>query len=99
MHLADYHLHTNHSFDSTQTLMDVCNKAVEMSLKEIAITDHFSVIEGRGSYGFMNKEKYLKDIELHKDLFKDKLIIKKGLEICEPHLNEDDIEKLYEIMG
>lgn len=93
MHLADYHLHTNHSFDSTQTLMDVCNKAVEMSLKEIAITDHFSVIEGRGSYGFMNKEKYLKDIELHKDLFKDKLIIKKGLEICEPHLNEDDIEK------
>ena len=59
MHLADYHLHTLHSFDSTQSIKDVCDKAIQMSLAEIAITDHFSVIEGKGSCGYMDKAKYV----------------------------------------
>ena len=91
MHLADYHLHTLHSFDSTQSIKDVCDKAIQMSLAEIAITDHFSVIEGKGSCGYMDKAKYLEDIEKHKELYDGKLIIKRGLEICEPYLTEEKI--------
>ena len=91
MLLADYHLHTLHSFDSNQSIKDVCDKAIHMSLAEIAITDHFSVIEGKGSCGYMDKAKYLEDIEKHKELYDGKLIIKRGLEICEPYLTEEKI--------
>ena len=67
------------------------DKAIQMSLAEIAITDHFSVIEGKGSCGYMDKAKYLEDIEKHKELYDGKLIIKRGLEICEPYLTEEKI--------
>ena len=98
MHLADYHLHTLHSFDSTQSIKDVCDKAIQMSLAEIAITDHFSVIEGKGSCGYMDKAKYLEDIEKHKELYDGKLIIKRGLEICEPYLTEEKIStEIYQM--
>lgn len=38
--LMDYHIHTTFSPDGHQTVMEACARAVELGLKEIAITDH-----------------------------------------------------------
>jgi len=44
----DYHMHTYYSFDSHASLKDMADKAVELGLVEIAITDHidFSYPDG-----------------------------------------------------
>lgn len=98
MYLADYHLHTNNSFDSKQDIKDLCKKAIAMNLKEVAITDHFSVMKGRGSCGFMDKEKYLREINKCNEIFKGKLIVKRGIELCEPHLNDARLHEEIDFM-
>lgn len=86
MYLMDYHHHTNHSFDSKAIMEEVCMKAIEKQIKEICFTEHFSVNHLAPTYGHMDFEKYLKDINDCKDKFQDYLTIKAGMELCEPHL-------------
>lgn len=38
--LADYHIHTSFSGDSTYPMEDVVQQAIRLGLKEICITDH-----------------------------------------------------------
>ena len=91
MKLIDYHLHTNHSFDSKQTMFDVCKKSVENGINEICFTDHLSLSPLSKSYKFLDKNKYQQDIQELKKVFSEKLVIKTGLEICEPHLLEEGV--------
>ena len=71
MKLIDYHLHTNHSFDSKQTMFDVCKKSVENGINEICFTDHLSLSPLSKSYKFLDKNKYQQDIqELKKSFFR-----------------------------
>ncbi|WP_226666316.1 histidinol-phosphatase HisJ family protein [Metabacillus litoralis] len=93
MYLMDYHHHTNHSFDSKAIMEDVCIKAIDKQIKEICFTEHFSVNPLAPTYGHMNFEKYLKDINDCKEKFQDYLTIRAGIELCEPHLLMDKYNK------
>ena len=41
--MQDYHIHSQYSADSEQTLEAICEKAVQADLSEIAITDHIDI--------------------------------------------------------
>lgn len=87
MYLCDYHMHSHNSFDSKATIRENCAEAVKKGIKEICITEHFSLQPYNKSFEFLNFENYLAEIENCRNEFGDKLIIKVGLEVCEPHLD------------
>ncbi|MGM0875598.1 MAG: histidinol-phosphatase HisJ family protein [Bacillota bacterium] len=90
MYLMDYHHHTNHSFDSNALMEEVCKEAIKKDIKEICFTEHFSLNPVVPTYGHMDFEKYFYDIQECRDKFQDQLIIKAGIEICEPHQLMDE---------
>ena len=58
----DYHLHSKFSFDSKENIKNIILKAKDKHIKEICLTEHFSMIEGNVSYGFLNFEEYAQEI-------------------------------------
>ena len=88
MYKVDYHHHTKFSFDGKDGLMDICKAAIENKLNEICFTEHFDVDPKDVSYGVLDYNKYHNEIEKCKMMFKGQLIIRRGLEIGEPHLKE-----------
>lgn len=93
MYLIDYHLHSNNSFDSNETIASVCEAAISKGINEICFTEHFSVKEGVKSNGFLNIKKYSEEIRECKEIYKDKLVIRAGIEVCEPHENEEELKE------
>lgn len=91
MHYIDYHLHSLHSFDGKSTLSDICSSAVTKGIKEICFTEHFSVDPEVPTYGHLNFDSYYSEITMCKNKYSKDLLIKKGLEICEPHLNSENL--------
>ncbi|MFK4997291.1 histidinol-phosphatase HisJ family protein [Bacillus sp. N9] len=86
MYLADYHHHTDNSFDSKASMMEVCEQAVRRGVHEICFTEHFSVNPNVPTYGHMDFDRYFRQINECRNKFNDRLIIKAGIELCEPHL-------------
>jgi histidinol-phosphatase (PHP family) len=93
MYSMDFHHHTNHSFDSTAVMEEVCLHAIANGLDEICFTEHFSVNPLAPTYGHMNFTNYQSDIQACQEKFSGKLKIKMGIELCEPHLLMDQYEK------
>jgi histidinol-phosphatase (PHP family) len=85
-YLVDYHIHTNNSFDSKVKMIDYCQRAVELGLKEVVFTEHFDLNPFDKGLGHFNFSKYSQEIEECREKFRKKLSIKKGLELGEPHL-------------
>lgn len=92
MFIADYHIHTNHSFDSFSNMNQVCKNAILRGLKEICFTEHFSVISHQKTYGHMDFDNYFSEIRYNQKVFGSQLEIKAGLELCEPHLRKREYE-------
>ncbi len=88
-YLLDYHHHTNHSFDSTASMVDVCKSAVDKGIKEICFTEHYSVNPVVPTYGHIIFEDYFNEIAECRALFKQRLLITAGIELCEPRLLKD----------
>lgn len=96
MYLMDYHHHTNHSFDSTASMVEICKKAIENEIQEICFTEHFSVNPLAPTYGHMVFEKYLHEIRECQEKFHSQLIVKAGIELCEPHLLKDQYDEILQ---
>lgn len=89
MYFADYHHHTDNSFDSQAQMKEVCEQAIRKGLNEICFTEHFSVNPNVPTYGHMNFKRYFSQIEECRELFGSQLAIKAGIELCEPHLTKE----------
>lgn len=100
--VMDYHIHSNISPDGKCSMQEMCLAAFEMGLKEITITDHFEFYTKRYN-GYAFNEKYLSDYILNikrcKELFKDKLVIKTGIEFGQPQVNSEYANKIYKIIN
>ncbi|MGL5000505.1 MAG: histidinol-phosphatase HisJ family protein [Cetobacterium sp.] len=99
MIISDYHIHSNFSGDSIENLDKICKRAIELGLKEIAITDHMDldVKENSNNTNFtLNLDEYIPTILKLKDFYKKDLDIKIGMEFgIQKHLGNlgDDIIK------
>lgn len=90
---GDYHLHSKFSFDSQESVENICKKAQEVGLNEICLTEHFSMNENNVSYGFLDFQKYIEEINKYNSLKSNDVEIKIGLEIGEGHLRINEIDE------
>ena len=84
--LVDYHVHSIYSSDGHNTIMEMCESAVNNGIGEIAITDHFepNIADEYGSS--YNQKGYWAHINKARQAFKGRLNIKLGVELGQPHL-------------
>lgn len=94
--IYDFHTHSNNSFDSKESLEDMCVYAIEKGIKHIAFTEHFCLNNIRKTYGYMNFQKFNKDIEEAKAKFSKELNIYKGIEVCEPYIMKEGYKNVLE---
>ena len=83
--LNDYHVHTAFSIDSETRLASMCEQAIARRLGEIAFTDHVD-FGPADTPGHLRPIEYLAAIERCRARYGDRLVIRSGVEIGEPHL-------------
>jgi len=91
--IVDYHVHSDLSFDGSSTMLEICEKAVKLNMKEIGFTDHMDFNPRDLGYGFFEYEKYSSEIEGARSVFGEKIIIRKGIEIDYQSHYEDDVRR------
>jgi len=88
----DYHVHSQFSPDSESTLNDICQRAVELGLAEIVVTDHYEMAEGFSAL-CSTRNHYLElcgtIIEECRERWKDQLYLGFGIEIGQPHIQPE----------
>ncbi len=101
MEIIDYHVHSDNSFDGTANIYNICKSAIKKGISEICFTEHFSVDPTDVSYNVLDYNRYHKEIEECKEAFKNKLVIKEGLEIGEPYIPnlKDELNKQVKEMN
>lgn len=85
-YLIDYHVHSTYSSDGHNTIMELCQSAINKGIGEIAITDHFEPSMADEYCSFYNQKGYWAYMTKAKQTFKGKLNIKLGIELGQPHL-------------
>ena len=103
---CDYHTHTQFSDDSTYIMEDCVKDAMDIGIKEICFTDHVDYgikydIEELQKRPLckkelnVNYELYFKEIERLQEKYKDKIVIKKGLEFGIQYHTIDKYQSLF----
>lgn len=93
MYLADYHIHTKYSFDGFEQIEDICNRAIELGMNEIALTDHMDIFSNKPYEFILNCKELYAEIDRVKEKYEGKLIIRKGAELGQPQANPQEASK------
>lgn len=95
-HIPIYDLHTHSSFsvDSQSSIQAMCQRALELGLRAIAITDHVDNNPADAGFGFFRPDDYLAEIDRCRNLYGDRLEILSGVEVAEIHRFRIEAEKL-----
>ncbi len=80
----DYHVHTDNSFDSKSSMVEMCAFAIQKGITEIAFTDHLNNHMLDIDLGYYDPVRVFRDIEYCRAEFPG-LIILAGIEVGEPH--------------
>ena len=94
--LADYHMHTSFSDDSVYPMRDCIERAILLGIDEICFTEHID--HGCSTSFCCNCDEYLKAFKKYKDVYKDKITLKFGIEFgAQAHHKKyfDDIFEKY----
>ncbi len=94
---ADYHVHSNFSPDSAVPMAAVCQQAIDIGLKEVCFTDHYESNPVSRLECSLDPVQYLKEIDHCRELFRDRLVIKAGLELGEPYLYQKGLQNLADL--
>lgn len=90
MYLADYHMHSKYSFDGHEEIHVLCEEAIRKGLKEIAITDHYDMFQDKKYSRELDLVNLYKDIARAKETYKDRLIVRAGIEVGQPQASPDE---------
>ena len=71
----------------------MCKKAIEMEIVEIGFSDHMDFEPEDPGFGFFNYADYTSEIKSAQERFKDKLVVRKGVELDYQYVFEDNIRK------
>ena len=89
--MFDYHVHTSYSPDSQMLMETACSRAVELGLKEIAITDHIDIDWPDSAFPALDArtlDQYFEDLTILQEKFKGCLSVKRGEIAPTPCLGE-----------
>lgn len=82
--MIDYHVHTDSSMDCKTPMAEMCARALELGVREIAFTDHLNSHMLDMDISYYDPERYFRDIEYCRRNFP-ALTILAGIEVGEPH--------------
>lgn len=77
--IADYHIHSNFSNDSTYPMEETIKQAIKLGINEICFTDHIDYLTNDLKY-VVDYEKYLEEYKILNEKYKKKISIKFGAE-------------------
>lgn len=83
--LIDYHTHTTFSCDARDTIDAMCQQAIQLGLREIAFTEHADFEHADSCYGYLQPAAYFEALEVVRRRYGDRLTIRAGIEVGEPH--------------
>jgi len=92
----DYHIHTHFSCDSDASMMSMCLAAIEASIPEIGISEHFDLNPKDHCTGFFQADKWWEELVQCQNQFQDVLVIRAGIELSEPHCYPVAVEQLLQ---
>ena len=99
MFIADYHTHSDFSSDSSTPLEENIKKAIDLGLREIAVTDHIDFDYPDPDFPFVfDYAPYKAEIERLKEKYSGKIKIKTGVEVgVQPHVLKelDGLRKIH----
>jgi histidinol-phosphatase (PHP family) len=82
----DYHMHSTFSEDGASSPEEMCRQAVSLGIPEIGFTEHWDVGPYEINPRFFKPEPWYAELLRLRELFSGQLIIRRGIEIAEPHL-------------
>ena len=85
MYRFDGHVHTLHSFDSKAAMALQCAAAAEAGLHGLCFAEHFSLDPLVPTFGHLDWASYNADLARCREAYAGKLVISRGIELCEPH--------------
>jgi histidinol-phosphatase (PHP family) len=91
--MIDYHIHSTHSGDGHASIEEMCRRAIERGLSEIAFTDHFDNNPADDCYGLWDAADFCRDVDECRQQLGDRVRILKGVELGEPHLYPMQIQR------
>ena len=92
---CDLHTHTNYSFDSSATMLQYIQKALEIGADVICFTDHIDVNRHYDTFADFQFERRRDEFDRMRDRYCDKIKLLYGFEVGEPHLHPDVMERIY----
>jgi histidinol-phosphatase (PHP family) len=66
-------------------MAEMCRAAIEKGIPEIGFCDHFDLVPEDPCYAFFNADAWWRDLEACRNDFSNRLTIRAGVEIGEPH--------------
>lgn len=88
--LSDTHIHSDNSFDAENSVLELCQSALEKGISIIAITDHMEAPEiklgDRSVFGNLIKQisKSAEEVDIANELMNGQLKVLRGMELGEP---------------
>ncbi len=91
MYKADSHVHSNFSGDSMEKLENIIERAIELGMDEITITDHLDIdFPGEVNIFGLDVKEYIETLKALKKEYKNNIKINIGIELgLQPHLKEE----------
>lgn len=94
--MFDSHIHSIHSFDSEQTLSELCEEAIEKGIRGITITDHVMTRRFDELHTLEGFQTLFPDAEATRAIYGDRVRLFCGVEFSEML---DDMEKYHQILS
>ena len=76
----DYHIHSTHSKDGKNTVLEMCEAALGRGLREICLTEHLDFDRQDPDYGFLDWEAFAEAVAEARARYAGRLVIRQGLE-------------------
>jgi histidinol-phosphatase (PHP family) len=94
---TDFHIHTTLSSDATGKVNDMVQRAIDLGLEEIAITDHadYNPLD-KDANPYDPQQTYAQTLAARQH-FGDRIIIRHGVELGEPHMFVEEIKPVRQI--
>lgn len=94
--IYDLHTHSSFSVDSQTPIQAYCDKAVELGLQSLTITDHVDTTHADMGFGFFRPAEFMAEIDRCRRLYGDRLELLSGVEVSEIHRFRPDVDALLQ---
>lgn len=91
---TDFHMHSTHSLDGSNSIAELCEQALTLGLTHIAVTDHVEWMPS-GSHQRPDFDRYFDEVNECRNRYSGQgLTLLSGLELGNPHEHRAEVETL-----